>query len=132
MLNADVADLLTGTLGAGGLPGVLADWIEERSEQWGPLTLALRAATPLDDTAKARDSHYTPPRYLVLAEGVVAWLTESQASYSRGELQPAEFARLGFHRTTPGREAAYRLDLPADWPGLPALRGLFGPADARK
>lgn len=126
-LSGELADLLAGTVGPDGLPGVLADWFDERCEHWAPLAAALREATPAPAEAESR---FYLERYLVAADGVVAWLASYRVWPDSGDAPPAEFARLGFHRTTPGREAAYRLDLPADWPGLAALRGLFGPARA--
>ena len=116
-LPADVADLLAGTLGPGGLPGVLADWIDEHSAAWGPLTAALRAAEPFTPPGRA---HYDAPRYLALAPGVVAWLTDLAVSPGPG--QPVvRTPVLGFHRTAPGREAAWRLAVPGDAAPLRAL-----------
>ena len=130
LLPADVSDLLAGTVGPGGLPGVLADWIEERSEQWTPLCEALRAALPLPDAPQTISRGYSQPRFLVLAESVIAWLTMSGPGiYSPSTSGIPTVPRLGFHRVTPGHESAFRLELPADYAGLGTLRGLFGVSD---
>ena len=125
-LPAELAELLAGTLGPGGLPGVLADWIDEHSESWRPLSAALRAATPVTGDPPA-ESYFAPPRFLVLAEGVVATLTDPAQRYFNGP-EPKDVPRLGLYRTAPGRELAYRLDMGADLPeaGRAELRALFG------
>lgn len=125
---AEVAELLAGTVGPDGLPGVLADWLDERSADWSPLAAALRAADPGDEAEPGQ--WVGAPRHLVLAGDVVAWLVELRV--------PADFnqpghswLRLGFHRTTPGREAAYRLAIRSqcDAAQRAELRRLFGMAD---
>ena len=124
-LPAELGELLVGTVGPGGLPGVLADWIDERSESWRPLSAALRAATPVTGDPPP-DSYFGPPRFLVLAEGVVATLTGPARRYYNGP-EPKDVPRLGLYRTAPGRGAAYRLDVGAELPeaSRAELRALF-------
>ena len=69
-LPDDLADLLDRTLGPRGVPGVLADWMDERSEFWKPLTDALRVARR---PRKKPGGFHIGFRYRPAGPGVVFW-----------------------------------------------------------
>lgn len=102
-LPDEVADLLDRTLGDGGEPGILADWLDDHSSYWTPFAAALRLSTPLAD---GKQQHYSEFRYQPVASGVMFWLSFTR-HYTRGKSPPTEIL-LGVYRVGPGEPGAWR------------------------
>lgn len=131
-LSTGVSALLDKTVGPGGCPGVLADWLDEQSIHWTGLTTYLRlASSTRPDTTEDR-AYYTPPCYLIIADDVLIWLVRRGQFINPGQWSPE--LRVGFYRTTPSREASFQLTVArsaiakADEKSLWALFGLPMPA----
>ena len=101
-LPDEVADLLDRTLGDGGEPGILADWLDDHSTYWAPFAAALRLSAPM---AEAKH-HYAEFRFQPVTSGVMFWLSFTRY-YIRGKTPPTEIL-LGVYRTGPGEPGAWR------------------------
>lgn len=108
-LPADLTDLLDATLADGGLPGVLADWIDERSEFWAPLARALRISRPAPVTDRGFRLGF---RYRPAGPGVFFWVA-SVNHMSKWSGAPADGdVLIGAYRVVPGRQAKWTRVVP--------------------
>ncbi len=108
-LPADLADLLNATLAPDGLPGILADWLEERSIYWQPLATALRVSQPLPDTDHG---FWIGFRYCPVTPDVFLWIVSTN-HFSKWSGAPADGdVVIGAYRRTRGREARWTRIVP--------------------
>lgn len=111
LLHADLAYLLDDTFGPHGLPGVLADWIDERSAYWAPLAALLRVSQPAPDTRRGFNIGF---RYRHVCPGVVFWVASVNHNSKWFGAPPDGDVLLGAYRALPGREAMWGRVVPKD------------------
>ena len=106
-LPEGVADLLDRTLGEGGEPGVLADWLDENSRAWEPFAAALRAGTP----PPAKLTTFSDFRYQEVCGGVMFWVCKGYVQEARGH-SVTSLLLVGVSRAVPLVPGEWRLAVP--------------------
>lgn len=107
-LPSSVADLLDASLGKNDLPGILADWLEERSTYWLPLALALRMCEP----PVASHGFWIDFRYRPVTPEVFFWIVSTNHT-SKWHGAPADGdVVIGAYRRTPEREGRWARLIP--------------------
>lgn len=80
-LPPDLSSLLEMTLRPGGLPGVLADWVDERSGEFARFTQCLRHGRRLDEDDPASGFGFRQFRFRVASENVLFWSANGSSSH---------------------------------------------------
>jgi hypothetical protein len=108
-LPESVAALLDRTLGPGGEPGVLADWLDENSVNgfWDGFAATLRASAPRASVPSGGPAHFNEFRYQIVCPGVMFWVSEGTPPPVNRKRQPPVLL-LGVYRTAPFELAVWR------------------------
>jgi|GEM_PF-7105517 len=101
-LPESVAELLDRTLGEGGEPGVLADWLDEHSNYWEGFAAALRQSTAPDKLPPFRTFEYQ-----VVCPGIMFWRCEGSIWAAKGQPKTSVML-LGVYRAAPFAPGMWR------------------------